>query len=682
MVPLAVVLKKEKPTTVKKEPVDSKLATLPIFSTLPSATIVSSLISAPSLSQVTTATTSTGAPSTSSRKSIPTDPKELVAFLLKDDNSELLKKVVLSHKLIGEKQGTHVQLASKSHPTGSVIATQSTKLHSTKPVMVAQSAKPHSAVTVGVVQSVGKPRIVSTAAASTVSAIKSLELKSSPPKTIGITRTASTTSPSAVQSSVVKTGSSSGLLGHVTHVTVPSPPKVEKKKERKKKLGKDSLSLSATLANTTAAAAVKNSTLKTATNSNPPHMLTSTGILQYITSGASTSAPLIQVISKAVSGLQPVPPSTGAATAIITTADGRLLLTGASQQQISIAQAGLGSGKLIPSQSSQGTRSGGMEGGISSLLKRGTGIIETVSPKSTVGGAVPSPPRQQHTSLKTTPVIQLPRVSISPSVGSTRSATNSSTIASVTRGTPPPPLLSTITSTKHPALNEASVLRTQPRQTAVASQPLKQLKLETVSATGQQQEAQDVHKKAAIIVNNNQEAVMKTVTTAPLAQPQTVMPLTGGTTIAQVISQSAPDSFSVSSPPKLVTSSKQVGHPSIQQLPLAGATHSTTVTSVTKDMLPLTITSDSSRVVPETPPQRSTSWKESSPLKSPVEQIMEEHSYLGSSNYGSPQVQPGQSPWQLQLAHTSSPQHQQQSGENDLQTQHVSKGSGAYPKDQ
>jgi hypothetical protein len=130
--------------------------------------------------------------------------------------------------------------------------------------------------------------------------------------------------------------------------------------------------------------------------------------------------------------------------------------------------------------------------------------------------------------------------------------------------------------------------------------------------------------------------------------------------------------------------------PMVKLLPLAGALPETTTTnaSVTKDIHVTSKNSDSYRVIHETPPLSTTPLKESSPLKSPVEQIMEEHSYLGSSqSCSSPPVQPpGQNPWQLQFVHTSSPEQQQllqlQSGENVLQSQHVPKGPSAHAKDQ
>ena len=688
---------------------DSKSTTIPILPKTPPATISSS-IGAASLSQTAK---SISTPSTPSQRSIPTDPKELVAFLLKDDSlrtdekaKELLKKIVLSHG-VKEKQARTVQLASKPNLTtttaASVTAKQLTKLHTTKPVMVAQSAKPIAPVTVGVVQSVSsKPRVVSSSIPA-LPASKSVDSKSSPPKASGITLAGNTTSPSAAQSSVVKTGS--GLSGLVTRVSTPSPPKAEKKKERKKKVAKDSPSLPAPLAKLGAA---KNSTLKATAGSNPPHMLTSTagltglpGVLQYITSGGS--APLIKVITKAAGALQPAQPVSAAPTTIITTSDGRLLLTGASQSQVSITQASFNSGKSIPSQSLEGAKSGGVGSGSTGLLKT-SGSTDSISSRSVVGGALSLSPGKQ---LKTTPVIQIPRVSSIParvsSNGSSQPSSPPNTAVFVSKSTPPPshppPPLATVTSTKPAALDEAALL-THPQQLGgkaviASSQPLKQLKLETLSAGGQRE--QDLkHKKAPIGVKNDQQMVLKTVTATttavPLVQPaQTVVPLTGATTFAQVISQPAPDSLSVPSLPKLIaSSSRQIGRPVVKLLPLAGILPETTANaSVRKDVPPLTSkTSDSYRVIHETPPLSTTPLiQESSPLKSPVEQIMEEHSYLGSSHScSSPPVQPaGQNPsWQLQFVRTSSPekQLQLQSGENVLQAQHVPKGPSAHAKDQ
>lgn len=642
-----------------------KKESVPLLPKTPPATIVSSSISAVSLVQ---ATKPVSAPSTPSQRST----KELVAFLLKDDRTDEKAKELLKK----------------------VVAKQLTKLHTTKPGTVAQSVKPIVPVTVGVVQSVNKPRVAISNSSSVVAqpAVKSVDPKSSQPKTTRVILAGSTTSPITTQSSVVRT--ESGQLGLATHhVNVSSPPKAEKKKEKRKKVAKDSLSLPATLAN---AGAVKNLSLKTAASSNPPHMLTSTaglstaGLLQYITSVGS--APLIKVITKAAGGSQPAQPTAAAPTAIITTSDGRLLLTGASQPQVTIAQGNFSSGKSIPSQSSKGAKSGGADGGITGLLKKG-GSADSSSSKSVVGGALSSSPRQQ---LKTTPVIHIPRVSPIPArtsasafTSSTQLASNPNTAVSVAKSTPPPPPppLATIVSTKGTTLNEEAIFpHPQPGNSVIASsQPLKRLKLETLSATGQQ-EQDSKHKKASIVANNNQQTVLKTVATTkvPLVQPpQTVVPLTGGKTYARVVSQ--PDSLSIPALPKLFTSSKQVRRPVVQQLPLAGAMPDTTTNaSVTSDVQPLTSkASDSYRVVPETPPLSTAPFKESSPLKSPVEQIMEEHSYLGSSHSGSPPVQPaGHNLWQPQFGHASSPE-QLQSEENVLQAKHVPKVPGAYyAKDQ
>lgn len=686
---------------------DSKSTTIPILPKTPPATISSS-VGVASLLQTSK---SISAPSTPSQRSLPTDPKELVAFLLKDDSlrsdektKELLTKVVLSHgvKLIKEKQARTAQLASKPNiATTSTAANvtaackQLTKLHTTKPVMVAQSAKPIAPVTVGVVQSVSsKPRVVISSSVPALSASKLVDPKSSPPKASGITLSGSTTSPSATQPSVVKTGS--GLSGLVTRVSTPSPPKAEKKKERKKKVAKDSPSLPASLANS---GALKNSTLKAAAGSNPPHMLTSTagltglpGVLKYISS--SGSPPIIKVITKAAGTLQPAQPASAAPTTIITTSDGRLLLTGASQSQVSIAQASFNSGKSIPSQSSEGAKPGGVDGSSNGLVKMG-GSTDSTSSRSVVGGALSFSPGKQ---LKTTPVIQIPRVSSIPARVSSNSSNQPSsppnTAVFVSKSTPrAPPPLATITSTKPAALDEAALL-THPQQLGgkaviASSQPLKQLKLETPSSATGQREQDLKHKKAPVAAKNDQQTILKTVTattaaTIPLVQPaQAVVPLTGATTFAQVISQPAPENLSVPSLPKLISSSRQGGRPVVKLLPLAGTLPETTTNaSVRKDVPPLT--SNSYRVIQETPPLSTTPLKESSPLKSPVEQIMEEHSYLGSSHScSSPPVQPvGQNPW---LARTSSPEKQLQllqSGENVLQAQHVPKGPSAYAKDQ
>ena len=689
---------------------DSKSTTIPILPKTPPATISSS-VGVASLLQTSK---SISAPSTPSQRSLPTDPKELVAFLLKDDNlrsdektKELLKKVVLSHgvKLIKEKQARTAQLANKPNiattsTAVNVTATckQLTKLHTTKPVMVAQSAKPIAPVTVGVVQSVSsKPRVVISSSVPALSASKLVDPKSSPPKASGITLSGSTTSPSATQPSVVKTGS--GLSGLMTRVSTPSPPKAEKKKERKKKVAKDSPSLPASLANS---GALKNSTVKAAAGSNPPHMLTSTagltglpGVLQYISS--SGSPPVIKVITKAAGTLQPAQPASAAPTTIITTSDGRLLLTGASQSQVSITQANFNSGKSIPSQSSEGAKPRGVDGSGTGLLKM-SGSTDSTSSRSVVGGALSFSPGKQ---LKTTPVIQIPRVSSIPARVSSNSLNQPSsppnTAVLVSKSTPPapraPPPLATITSIKPAALDEAALL-THPQQLGgkaviASSQPLKRLKLETLSSATGQREQDLKHKKAPVAAKNDQQTVLKTVTatttaTIPLVQPaQAVVPLTGATTFAQVISQPAPENLSVPSLPKLISSSsRQGGRPVVKLLPLAGTLPETTTNaSIRKDVPPLT--SNSYRVIHETPPLSTTPLKESSPLKSPVEQIMEEHSYLGSSHScSSPPVQPaGQNPW---LARTSSPekQLQLQSGENVLQSQHAPKGPSAYAKDQ
>ena len=438
--------------------------------------------------------------------------------------------------------------------------------------------------------------------------------------------------------------------------------------------------------------------MKAAAGSNPPHMLTSTagltglpGVLQYISS--SGSPPVIKVITKAAGTLQPAQPVSAAPTTIITTSDGRLLLTGASQSQVSITQASFNSGKSIPSQSSEGAKPGGVDGSSTGLLKTG-GSTDSTSSRSVVGGALSFSPGKQ---FKTTPVIQIPRVSSIPARVSSNSSNQPSsppnTAVLVSKSTPPalcaPPPLATITSTKSAALDETALL-THPQQLGgkaviASSQPLKQLKLETLSSVTGQREQDLKHKKVPVAVKNDQQTVLKTVTatttaTIPLVQPaQAVVPLTGATTFAQVISQPVPE---IPSLPKLISSSRQGGRPVVKLLPLAGTLPETTANaSIRKDVPPLT--SNSYRVIHETPPLSTTPLKESSPLKSPVEQIMEEHSYLGSSHScNSPPVQSaGQNPW---LARTSSPkkQLQLQSGENVLQSQHVSKGPSAYAKDQ
>ena len=119
---------------------------------------------------------------------------------------------------------------------------------------------------------------------------------------------------------------------------------------------------------------------------------------------------------------------------------------------------------------------------------------------------------------------------------------------------------------------------------------------------------------------------------------------------------------SIQVPPlqSLMASSKQAtSHP--VQLPLVGGL-------TAKDACALAVTGDS-QAVPETPPQGTALWpqqKEMSPLKSPVEQIMEEHSYIGSQ--GPSMVHPDQSPWQPQHHLTSSPQ---QTGDSVLQNPHL-----------
>ena len=623
--------------------------------------MVSLSTSVPSLPQATSTTTSASLPSTPSRKSIPSDPKELVAFLLRDDKTitsdktkEILKKLTSTAKLLGEKRESVVQLAGKScATTGGVVAKQLTKLHTAKPLMVAKSAKPHSPVTVGVVQSVtSKPNIVSSVAA--VPTNKSVQPKSSPSKVAGVTLSASKTSPNAMRPSGIKTGS--GLTGLQPRVTIP---KVEKRKEKKKKLSKDALSLS------TALPSMVNATLKAASGSNPPHMLatTTTELLQYFTSG--NSAPLIKLITKAAGSSRAAQPTAAAPTVITTTSNGSLLLAapGTSHPQLSLTQADLAPGKSAPKLSSQVTKSGKVVDGVAGLSKSG----RSVDSQSVVSKALSSSLKPQ---LKTTPVIQMPRT-FQPVVSSDVAA------VSVTRSTAPPPLATIISTELTAPTEEASLPHTHSAQTtaAVSSHTLKQLKPATVSTIVQQQ--QNVHKKVGVVSSNSQQTMLKSAASVPVVHPpaKAVVPLVGGVTVAQVISHVASDSFSIPPLPKLIASSKPLRHPLVQQLPLAADARA--VTTVSKDVPPLTSAS-----VIETPPHSTSPWKESSPLKSPVEQIMEEHSYLGSS-HSSPLALPGQSPWQqLQLVHPSSSQQLHQSEEqNAIQTQQIPKGHNVYPKE-
>ena len=261
-------MKKEKPVHIKKEPVDSKPALSPSPATL----------SPPQAATKLTPTSS----SSSARMAIPTDPKELVAFLLKDDHDlkkkELINKLLISHasKLKGEKTA------------------------------------------------VAKPHVVPGGVSSAESVIKSIKLPKSSPKKATSSSTSGAKSPKVALISPVSQLSSSGAQTQSTGGPLAVVPKAEKK--RKTKQPKDSPP------STTIKTAAKT---KSGTLNPPAHMLTTTTgqplVIKYVDSTGGSH--VLNVVSKVQSATQPLPMATAAKGTIVSVSpDGRLVFAGGNQQ--------------------------------------------------------------------------------------------------------------------------------------------------------------------------------------------------------------------------------------------------------------------------------------------------------------------------------------------------------------
>ena len=676
-----VVVKKEKPVVVvKKEPIDSKLTPLPALQQPPAS--AHPLVSASSPISPIINTPAMSSSASSPRTAIPTDPKELLAFLLKDDNkNELVRKVMVT-------QRTNTKLtASKDKGT----TTHAVKPHSAGTVSTESATKPVNPVTLvdptGVLS-----KKTTTSSNTTTTVIKPVKVSSLSPssvlKTSGATTTTST-SPKVSVSSVLKTkGSGPHVAEHVSHATVPS---VQQSARKKKKLKKDSL-----LGTTSSLTTLKTGSLNTS------HILTTATGQQYVfqwTNSGGTAAPVLRLMSKtSVSQQPPALPSTAAAT-IVTTSDGRLIFTGGSQQlNSSVTQTSLTSKSMLTVQPSLGARSvepdrGAKSGeGNSGLLKgsaataSGSGVLQSTSSKSLKQHNISS-----LTSVRTTPLLELPRVVTSVPSATTKvtsvtdatakaapvhtsvaavdsSLTAKATTPAVTMTTSvtlPPPLISA--TSQNVNLIPTSLSIQQVKVVPIPNPALPQIQTERVLSYPQPQAKAALGTLAAV---NNLLNTAKLVTGG--------VPATLGTTVAMTSSTTqtttaVPGSLEIPPLSELASPSKQTSSCVVHPLPIA-----ISQARATRN-LPLSLTKGHSQTVSETPPQSTTPWllqKELSPLKSPVEQIMEEHSYLGSCS-PQQQAQPQHSPWPPQFQNTSPPQ--QSTGEN-VCLPHL-KGHNVYTKD-
>lgn len=634
---LAIVVKKEKPVTVKKEPLDTtKPAALPQIQAAPPPTLPSA--SSPSLATSTPVTSASSSP----RTAIPTDPQELVAFLLRDDNKnkeELIRKIqVLTHnaKLLGEKdKGSAIQ-AVKPHATGTVST-----------VGVANPARAN----------------MKTSSTSTTSSKSPKVLTASPSSVLKSGGTALGKQPKVSLSPVLKTvGSGPHVAEHARSASLPSLL-ISDKKKRKKPI-KDSVA-----------------TTSSKTGSpNTSHILTTTTGQQYIFQWANSGGQpsVLKLISKSpnTTSLQPTSPSTPAAT-IVTTSDGRLLFTGGLQQlNTTITQTGLPSMSMATVKPSQGGRlveavrgvkTGGQNS--SSLLKGNASPTKNSSSVVQSSGPRSLSLKQHSTSLasvKTTPVIELPRVA-SHSVAKSAPASSPKIVPALATNTKATAPAATITASVLPSPLTSS---STPQSVALVSTPrlpqqekivptslpvVPQVQSERVLTIQPSQAA----KTTAAAVNNLWNTSATVGVSATTGNMVFVKP--GATQMPAVSLEIPPMS-------KLVSSTEQVSSCVTQKLSLAGMQ-----SQATRNM-PLSLVGGQASTIPETPPQGTTTHslqqKEPSPLKSPVEQIMEEHSYLGcyssQQQHALPQqLQADQSPWPLHFQHTSPPQ--QTAGENAAQ---------------
>lgn len=665
---IAIVVKKERPAViVKKEPVDSKPTPLSPLQQQPPASAHPIVSVTSSVSPVIN-TPTVSLPASSPRMAIPTDPKELLAFLLKDDNkNELIRKAMqrTSTKLTATKEkGTTMQaIAIKPHSTGTVSTESAANL--VKPVTPVDVTGVISKKTTTISNSTTTNKPVKVASLSPSSVLKTSDAT-----------TATSKSPKVSMSSILKTKSSGPHIAeHTSRATLLSIQPSEKKKKKVKKEALPSTTSSLT--------ALKTSSLNTS------HILTTPTGQQYIFQWANSAgtAPLLKLVSKTPVSQQPTAlPSTGAA-AIVTTSDGRLIFTGGPQQLNSaVTQTSLISKSMLTAQPSMGPKLVEPAQGTKSGERSSTSVLQSIGSKSIL-------PLKQHdniissTAVRTTPVLELSRVAtsvpsaaakVTPATGAVVKAApvytsvakvDSSLTAQVTTpavtmttsATLPPPFIST--TSQNVNLVPSSLSIQQVKVVPISNPVLPQIQPERVSSCPQLQSkaALSVPAAANSLLNMAKSAIGGVPTT-----PGTTVSITASTTQSTV---AVPGSLEIPPLSELVSPSKLT-----QALPLAVSQ------AQAKRNLTLSLTKGHSQTVHNTPSQSTTPWlqqKEQSPLKSPVEQIMEEHSYLGSYS-PQQQVQPQRNPWPVQFQNTSPPQ--QTTVDSVCLSHH--KGHSVYTKDQ
>ena len=571
---------------------------------------------------------------------------------------ELIKKLVLTHqtaKLMEGKRNSPTQ-TTKPHGTSTVSADSAVRLvepskSSPKKATPTAGRSPKGSK-VSILPVMLKNSAVSVTPATTVPALSTLK-SSSVATCMSPSSSVSTSNLSKMgalsQSSLLKNSTltqtlqsktSGGPLANMPHLTLSSLPKQEKKKKSKTQKGP----LSLTASKDSAATTKKTLTPKTGSvnASNSPHMLTTTTgqpyLLQLVNS--TMGAPLIKLISNAQSTLQSTSPSTAAPT-IVTTSDGRVLITSRSQQnKNSVSQTGVGS-KVTAVHPSQDVRLG------EDVATVNSAVAGSLS-RSVVGSSSRQQQLTSMTSVKTTPVIQLPRVSTSTH--------NSSLTKTPTQvmSTPPPPLTGSIS---HPVSNKTPVSSNSlpPQQQLLMGTSLSAVHILPQVLTVQQPQTQP-------LLNMGVRDVVKTVTAVPsprtaVPSPRTAVPspkttaasLTFGMQDAHAQESLQIPPLSTLVPPTLQTAAS-TPPPLTRPLSVVGAQ------PAAWEAIPPPLTG--TQTIPETPPLGPAHWlhgqqKEPSPLKSPVEQIMAEHSYLGSQHV---QLHLGQASLPLVFTHTPSSQ--------------------------
>ena len=652
-------MRKEKLLSIKKELVDSPKPSPASPATASVASpATASLTSSPQVSAIPPTPTPPSTSTSSPRAPIPTDPRELVAFLLKDDTNDktkdLIKKIVLSHsaKVMGEKGST-------AQPAKPVSTSAVASVSAVKPLELpkSSSAKKASLTATSRSPKVSISPIVSSAGGVGASP-KSKTLAAFSQTAQLKTSSAAILSPSASSKNIV------GLPGRMPHATVPSLQKTEKKKKTKTPKNSTLFSLSSSKNSSAKTSAIKTSAVI------PSHLLTTsvattstaTGeqryVLQLVKSATGGGDSLLQ-LSPVVAAAGSLLPSSTAAT----TSNSRLFFTssaGSQQLKSTVAQSSSDTKLSAPVKPSS-HRVKSLESVDHSVLKGGTSIKSAPS----VSGLL----KQQQVpalqaSVKTTPVIQIPRVSPSaPSLTTTKVSTLAPQVSANTAvvAPTPPPLTGSST---HPPSNKASngslVSHASQQQVLVASTPVPLPtvlpQLETTVLIGQPQPPQ-----AQVLLNTAPSSFQKTVVTAVPAQGN-IVSLTAGTpaaivpTLAQTSLHIPPLSTLTSSVPTLQRTTAGAAPLLQKPLPLNNA-HQTTASSrgaPHTPPLPLKESHPRPQTIADTPPLYSAHFpqgqqKEPSPLKSPVEQIMEEHSYLGN-HYHHPQQLHQQSDlaWPLQ----------------------------------